>query len=203
MNEQINDTKAVCADLGSATLNRDPTSKRDDPMTLFLSEESLSRHREYHRRLRVKYSILEKSEMLLNSTDIHKIPWQKIDKDLQAEAFALLSEYTLHTAFFASFAEKKTDRLPAVIDGVGSASQLLNKLFRLGKNDNDGGFLVILRGKHSIAPARIFPPYRELCFATPLLAVDLYEHAYFSDYGFERERYLYAALSHLDLNLLR
>ncbi len=35
-----------------------------------------------------------------------------------------------------------------------------------------------------------------------VLCIDLFEHAYFLDYGFDRSAYLTAALSHLDLSVL-
>ena len=175
---------------------------KTDPMTRFLSEESIARHREYANGLRLKYSILQKSESVLNSTNIDKIPWQNMKKNLREEAFPLLAEYTLHTVFFSSFAEKRETRPNTVIDGKSAVSELLDRLFRLAKNDVDGGFLVLLDGRRGITPARIFPPYRELYFASPILALDLYEHCYFPDYGFDRARYLLSALSHLDLNLL-
>lgn len=38
--------------------------------------------------------------------------------------------------------------------------------------------------------------------AEQVRAIDLCEHAYFTDYGFDRERYLRAALMHLDLATL-
>ena len=37
---------------------------------------------------------------------------------------------------------------------------------------------------------------------SPCLCIDLYEHAYFGDYGFDRKRYISAALSVLDLSKL-
>ena len=37
-------------------------------------------------------------------------------------------------------------------------------------------------------------------FDRPLLLVDLYEHAYFADYGFNYRLYLDGAFSHLDLS---
>ena len=36
----------------------------------------------------------------------------------------------------------------------------------------------------------------------PVLAVDMYEHAYFNDYGFEKEKYLRTSLEYLDLERL-
>ena len=37
---------------------------------------------------------------------------------------------------------------------------------------------------------------------TPTLALDISEHAYFADYGFERDNYLKSAVARLDINKL-
>ena len=196
---------------GNKPLNFDPTSVgiddacdsklpiKTDPMTMFLSEGSIARHREYARDLRLKYSILQKSETLLNSSDIKEIQWQKTKKDLYNEAFPLLAEYTLHTLFFSSFTERAADSDTRLLCGGIHGAKLLNQLFDLGKNDNDGGFLLISISGKKLDAKRIFPPYADLKIRTPILAVDLCEHCYFSDYGFDRRRYLVSALSHLDL----
>ena len=36
-------------------------------------------------------------------------------------------------------------------------------------------------------------------YAAPALAIDVCEHAYFMDYGFDRERYLVSALPYLNV----
>ena len=42
-----------------------------------------------------------------------------------------------------------------------------------------------------------------LCLpAPPALAIDVSEHAYFLDYGFDKQRYIMAALPFLDLSKL-
>ena len=171
-------------------------------MTLFLSDESIERHREYARTLRLKYSILQKSETILNSIKITDIPWQKLKPDLKSEAFSLLADVTLHGVFFSSFCENGLKPLPVSNGEFKSSADLLNHLFRLAASDTDGGFLVLFKSRGKIRAARIFPPYRELLYFTPILAVDLYEHTYFSDYGFDRQRYLLSARSHLNLDFL-
>ncbi|MBQ2793105.1 MAG: hypothetical protein IJF05_00215 [Clostridia bacterium] len=176
--------------------------QKTDPITRILSEEAIKRHREYARNLRLKYSILQKSETIFNSLNIRDIPWQKLKPDLAGEAFSLLSELSLHECFFASFSEKELLPLPPSVREYESAAELLNHLYRLAYTDNDGGFLVVYKSRGKTVVGRIFPPYRELLTFTPLLAIDLYEHTYFSDYGFERGGYLVAALSHLNLDLL-
>ena len=177
-------------------------TQKTDPITLILSEEAIQRHREYTRNLRLKYSILQKSEAMINSLNIRDIPWQKLNLNLAREAFSLLSELSLHECFFASFTEKELLPLPPTVREYESAAELLNHLDRLSYTDNDGGFLVVYKSRGKTVVGRIFPPYRELLTFTPLLAIDLYEHAYFSDYGFDRGRYLVSALSHLNLDLL-
>ena len=173
-----------------------------DPMTRFLSEDSVARHREYARNLRLKYSILQKSEIVLNSLNIREIPWQKISPDLSREAYALLAELTLHDLFFTSFTENRLAPLTAQCRSYKSSAELLNHLYKLAYTDTDGGFLVVYKSRGKTVVGRIFPPYRELLSQTPVLAVDLYEHCYFSDYGFDRSRYLINAMSHLDLSRL-
>ncbi len=177
-------------------------SGKNDPMTLFLSEESLARHREYARNLRLKYSILQKSETTINSLNIREIPWQKLSPDLAAEAFSLLADITLHDVFFSSFTENRLLPLPSDCRDYKSSADLLNRLYRLAYRDTDGGFLVAFGTRRGIGVKRIFPPYRELLSVSPTLAVDLYEHSYFSDYGFDRSRYLISALAQLDLSRL-
>ena len=40
-------------------------------------------------------------------------------------------------------------------------------------------------------------------FGTPTLAIDVCEHVYFMDYGFDKERYLVSSLPYLDISKLR
>ena len=50
------------------------------------------------------------------------------------------------------------------------------------------------------APYVLFgTPYELLCREFPVLAVDLCEHVYFSDYGFSKREYLKNALPYLNL----
>ena len=175
--------------------------EKQDPITRFLSEESVARHREHLRQICLRYSILQKSETILKNRDIREIPWQKLPVDLRSEAYSYLSEIELHDAFFSSFTDLTFLPLPENCLGYGNAQQLLNHLYRLGK-EGVGGFAVVYKVGRKILVKRLMPPYRELLTIRPLLALDLAEHAYFSDYAFDMERYLLAALPHLDVSRL-
>ena len=84
----------------------------------------------------------------------------------------------------------------------GSEASFLYGLFKLCRAQSFGFVFISLdRRKRptviSYDPARPIIPR-----LPPILAVDLCEHASFLDYGFERERYLEGAISHLDLSKL-
>lgn len=176
-------------------------SEKTDPINPFLSEDSVARHKEYIRQIRLKYSILQKSEILLKNHDIKEIPWQKLPTDIQTEAFLYLSEIELHDLFFSSFTDLTFLPLPEKCTGYANTQGLLNHLYRLGC-EGVGGFLAVYKIGRKIIAKRLTPPYRELLTIRPVLALDLAEHAYFPDYSFDKERYLLAALPHLDVSRL-
>ena len=37
----------------------------------------------------------------------------------------------------------------------------------------------------------------------PILALDMYEHSYFLDYGFKKDKYIRAALSYFDTDMIK
>lgn len=175
--------------------------EKQDPITRFLSEESVARHREHLRQICLRYSILQKSETILKNPDIREIPWQKLSPDLRQEAFSYLAQMELHDAFFSSFTNLTFLPLPENCLGYANTQELLNHLYRLGR-EGVGGFLAVYKIGRKIIAKRLTPPYRELLTIRPVLAVDLAEHAYFPDYSFDKERYLLAALPHLDVSRL-
>ena len=174
---------------------------KQDPITRFLSEETVARHREHLRQIRLRYSILQKSETILKNPDIREIPWQKLSPDLRQESFSYLAQMELHDTFFSSFTDLTFLPLPGNCLGYTNTQELLNHLYRLGR-DGVGGFLAVYKIGRKILAKRLMPPYRELLTIRPLLAIDLAEHTYFSDYSFDKERYLLSALPHLDISRL-
>ena len=164
-------------------------------LTEFLSEESISAHKEYVRQLRLKYSIIESYLPRLKGvkmTDLSRLGLAGCDR---RDVLLLLPEITLHEVYFSSFLETPHVRSVAVAEIFGSEAAYLNRLFGLAKN-SAFGFLAIGQG----GVASVVTDYKDaFIHGEPILAVDLCEHAYFLDYGFDRERYLVSCLSHLDL----
>lgn len=138
----------------------------------FLSEENIALHREYlaSMRARRKMGLCEGREREVNE--------------------AILS----HELYFSSFARQRRP-CERARRGFGSESALCYELkcFALTKGS---GFLYIVplsRYPYIGYSSRGADAYRAR------LCIDLFEHAYFLDYGFDFERYLCCALSHLDL----
>ena len=164
-------------------------------LTEFLSEEAISLHKEYLRKLRLKYSILESELPQLRGASVRDLYRLKLDKRDREGALALLPEIVLHDVFFFSFSEERYTRSEAVASVYGSEAAFLNKLYRLAVSARTG-FLTVGRGAR---PEVVLDYAEALRYGEPLLAVDLCEHAYLPDYGLDRERYLITCLSHLDL----
>lgn len=167
-------------------------------MNAFLSEEEILKHKEYLRQLKLKYSILEKSIPGIENKDFRDIS-RMLRTDEREEVLKLLSKIRLHELYFSSFSDTPMKKNSFVSEQFGSEANFLYNLFKICKNAYPS-FLCI-----TVRKGRIFPVLTEDFFSlnTPLLAIDLYEHAYFGDYGFNREKYLESALSYLDLDRIK
>ncbi len=149
----------------------------EEPMGIacFLSEESLSLHKEYLCALRTKRKLEE-----------------------NASQARLLDEQILaHELFFSSFRKERV-RCERIRKGYGSENRFC---FALKEYAETGGtdFLYIFPiGRY---PYVGFGREAHL-LKRAVLAIDLFEHAYFLDYGFDFPSYLQAALAHLDFSRL-
>ena len=164
-------------------------------LTEFLSEESIVLHKEYLKQLRLKYSIIESCLPKIKGvkmTDLSRLGLNRRDR---RDVLHLLPEIALHEIYFSSFLATPYARSEYVARTFGSEAAYLNRLLGIAKN-SIYGFLIIGRG----GAASVVMDYKDaFIHSEPILAVDLCEHAYFLDYGFDKERYLISCLSHLDL----
>ena len=164
-------------------------------ITEFLSEESIALHKEYVRQKRLKYSIIESYLPAIKGAMVSDIPRLGLSKRDRTDVLELLPEIALHEIYFASFSDTRYVRSEAVSRTFGSEAAYLNRLFSLAKN-SDRGFLTVGRGGVASVVTNLTDAFIN---GYPVLAVDLCEHAYFLDYGFDKERYLVSCLSYLDL----
>ena len=168
-------------------------------MTEIFSEENLALHREYVRKLRLRYSILETSLPKLSGKSVEDVLRLRLARVDSNDVMRLLPEIQLHEIFFSSFSENGYPHSDLIVKRHGSVAAYLDMLYRLLR-DVRYGFLVIRQnGDCSV----ITDYYRAFYSGSPMLAIDMCEHAYFLDYGFDRDRYICSCLSRLDIGKIK
>ena len=172
-----------------------------DAMLCFLSRDSILAHIDYMKNLRHRYSIIEKSYPALSGKDIFSCKGRGLPRTVRDEAEELMREYLSHKLYFSSFAENLSP-CQKIRKFYPSEDSFCYEVLTLARKYN-GGFIYIFsaggsspRILHSSDIPRVFE--RD----TPTLAFDISEHAYFADYGFERDNYLKSAVARLDINKL-
>lgn len=169
-----------------------------EPMKLFLSESNIKRHLDHLREERLRYSILEKSLPMLNGKSISQIVRLNINREIKDEAISRLWYIKAHECFFNSFCN-----IPSMSDNVQEHYKSREKfVFDLYTDAVEAhhGFLFVYLDRQGV-PKWIFADKYDGAFIRyePILALDLYEHAYFLDYGFEKKLFLRNALMYLNL----
>ncbi len=170
-------------------------------MLLFLSKDSLLEHIEYAKSIRLQISIIEKSYPGIYEKSFREIMNSKIPKECKLELKNKYVEYLSHELYFKSFA-KNDKPCPNIKEYFSSENGFCYEMLEFAKKKKCG-FVYVVKDRKSgvkiLHSSDINTPFLNY---TPLLALDLDEHSYFADYGFKREDYLRAAISHLDLSLL-
>ena len=169
-----------------------------EAMNLFLSEGNIKRHLEHLREKRLCYSILEKSMPQLRDLTMNEIIRLNIDREVKEEALSLLWYIKSHECFFDSFSENH----PVGNISRLSAEKLLYEVYTEAMR-RDHGFLFVSLDKQGI-PRLTFSMGNDGSFIKyePILALDLYEHTYFFDYGFDKKRFLQNAIKYLNISSL-
>ena len=168
----------------------------------FISLTNYELHREHIRTLRLKMSIFEKSypEMVGKSCrEILKLPIKRSERETAA---FLLADILAHEMYFESFSSPNLVS-PRIRETYGSEANFIYLLSRTAEVGE--GFLFVTtdrQGAPSFAVHRS-PLTAFLSQESPVLAVDLCEHAYFYDYFFDKPTYIKAALAHLDLSKIK
>ncbi len=170
-------------------------------MNMFLSEENIAKHLDYYRTLKLKYSILEKSFPVIAGKKPKEISSLNLKKSEVSEVADLLWEIMAHECYFDSFAtpSKRCDQIKKY---YSSQESFIHELYSNIK-DATGGFLFVYLDKFQ-RPRAILGEKNDGAFVRyqPILALDLCEHAYFSDYGFKKDKYFRSALGYFDLTKL-
>ena len=170
-------------------------------LNTFLSQANIKEHLSYYRTLKNKHSIIEKSYPDLKGKSAEEIFKMNLNRGLKEELSRLLCKIKAHELYFSSFSEDVKPSF-AVRKHYGSENSFIYELKKAALSMEYGYAYVYLDFKG-------IPSFRCVCSLDerfikdrPKLLVDLYEHAYFADYGFNYPLYLDGALSHIDLSRL-
>lgn len=170
-------------------------------MNIFLSEENINRHLDYFRRLKLKYSILEKSFPFLTSKSLGEVASCNLNRADKFEVMNLLWEIYAHECYFNSFTSQpqRCDKIKAF---YSSQDRFVYELYDMSKEQNSGFLFVYLDGKGKPSASISNKPDGAFVKYLPVLALDLCEHSYFADYGFKKDKYIRSALTYFDLSKL-
>ena len=166
----------------------------------FLSERNIELHKLYLNDLSLKYSIFEKSYSELKSASLSAISKVRIKREEREAAYMLKAEIMAHKLFFSSF-QIENLRSPILCCQFGSEAQFMYEMSNACQRC-EGGFLLIYREGDKIKSfcGREYQKIMET--KKPALCLDLCEHAYFYDYGFDKKSYILNALRNFDYSKL-
>ena len=160
-------------------------------------------HKEYLRGLKNKYSIIQKSDPRISGKSVSELMrlGRGYDRGLVKDAVELLSEIKLHEVYFSSFGDAAGRRCPE----LGSKISLPSLFYEISRcaMGMRYGFVSLAMAGGDITVNCSEKNEEHFIKGEPRLAIDLCEHAYFIEYGFDKERYLGGCLRHLDLSRLK
>ncbi len=165
-------------------------------MRSFLSERNICLHREYLENCRLRLSILEKSGFPIADKSYFELCGMR-GCEAKEEILHLAGEIYRHELYFDSFGIGG-EGCDCLKERYGSVAGFLYEVERAAIGEAGGFILVYFDGKSPVISHSSRELHRR--YGAPRLAVDLAEHAYFIDYGFDKERYVRNAVSHLQLS---
>lgn len=164
----------------------------------FLSKDNLIKHNEYLKRLKLEYAILEKSYTELKGLCSKEILRTNLQREIRLEAYSSKIEIELHELFFSSFSELHTVSKFPFVNSFTQASFLYDAEEKI--KCTNAQFIIFYKTKSGFLKYQLLKNFSDALEAEPHLCIDLCEHSYFSDYGFDRQRYVKEALFHLNFN---
>lgn len=164
----------------------------------FVSEEALSLHKDYLKSLKLRYSVMEKSFPEIKNA--HAKQLQRMRHRYKDEILDLRCDIFCHELFFDSFGDAY-QRCVAARAGYRTESSFIYEIFEASKI-SDASYLVISTDRGTVNIKPLGKAREILKISYPALCIDLCEHSYFLDYGFDKERYISNLLPYLNLSTL-
>ncbi len=170
-------------------------------MSDFISEENRAAHVEYYERMLARISVYEREYPELSGkavSDIMRLSGRLRGGD---EIYGLYADARLHRVFFDSYSLEGYQPSRAARELFGSEAAMRDRIFKEAMR-LPHGFVAVVRRARGAEIVGSESAGEILSGAEPLLALDVCEHAYYGDWGFNKAGYLRAALSRMRLSSL-
>lgn len=170
-------------------------------MTDFISEENRTAHAEYYGRMLARISVYEREYPELSGKPLSDI--MRLCRRLRGadEISELYADAHLHRVFFGSYSGEGYQPSHAARELFGSEAAMRDKIFKEAMR-LPYGFVAVVRNSRGAEVIGSESGKKILSAGEPLLALDVCEHAYYGDWGFNKEGYLRAALFFMRLTSL-
>ncbi len=167
-------------------------------MSSFLSPTAEREHREYLTTLKHRANIWKKNGYDIGKITEREILASRLYREERESLAELKHDVEMHELYFSSFSGTYMP-CAAVKRSFGSENNFAYELSRYAEKKKMGFVCVYTdrSGRVGFCDSERLP-----AGATPRLAIDVSEHAYFRDYGFKKEKYLRAAIARLDFSRL-
>ena len=167
-------------------------------MSMFLSASSVNEHKDYLSSLKCKAGIWQKDGVdieKMSEREIFSLPFTRKERE---ELLSLKREIRMHELYFNSFRPSYAPS-QTVKSQFGSENNFAYLLSKEAENIRIGFLCVYKDSRGCIGFCHEEKLYGRV---TPVLTLDLSEHAYFRDYGFRKDKYVRGAIAHLNLSTL-
>ena len=170
-------------------------------MNQFLTEESIKTHLEHLRQLKLKLSVMEKCYPEILGKDIFTINHLNLDRETKCEVTEIIKNIRAHEKYFGSFSmsKRKCERIKQVYSSV---EKLIYDAYELARTNGEGFLFAYVDGRGRIGlefSGDLSYPFSRY---EPILALDAFEHAYFADYSFARDKYIKNALQYWNTQMI-
>lgn len=163
----------------------------------FVSERALSLHKGFLNSLRLRCSAIEKSSPKCIGKSLYEI--SRLSFKNKEDIMKLRCEIMAHEIFFSSFGEMYQSSV-VVKNTYRTEANFLYELLEFSKKC-ECEYVGVYLDKKSLFFRE--GNARELFSrGNPVIIIDICEHAYFLDYGFEKEDYLRNLIPYLNLRKL-
>ncbi len=167
----------------------------------FISDEAETLIRERVHILSLKASIIRKNDFQGKNITCLEMLRSPVGRCVRADILSVVPELILESTFLDSFSGERGKRLPEHVRGKITEAELSNMIFREALL-RECGFVSICTVGNTVRICSEPDPLSHFRWGAPVLAIDVSEHAYFIDYGFDKREYLLRAIPYLDLEKL-